>query len=368
MKRKSNKEYEKALKLYSNGYIDKAIEVLEKGISRDLSNSSLLNLKGILLYIKGDLQEAIALWNINRDYNNDKIALSYLKDVRNDYERKELYIEAEDLIEKLNIDEAIKKLNLCLKSDFNSININNLLAISYFKKGDYERSKEYINKVTEIDKNNYKAKIIKKELNEILEDNNGINKKNIVFSIITITILFLLGIFLKNNFINKNNELNNLGISSSMEYSNNDNSISNNKEEVNNEEIEKIIDSLTEEEIKDNYIKASNYYEEEDYIKVKEVLEKTINGSNESHLKDDMIFLLAATFEKIGDNKKSILNYEEYINLYNDGSYIEEAYYKLALLYKNTDLNKSKKYAGIIKENYSNSIYNNNYIKEIIES
>ena len=46
--------------------------------------------------------------------------------------------------------------------------------------------------------------------------------------------------------------------------------------------------------------------------------------------------------------------------------YSEEIYYKLALAYEDTDLNKSKEYAEHIKKEFSNSIYNNSKISQII--
>ena len=70
----NNKIYEKALSLYNNGNIDKAIELCEKGISNSLKDGKILNLKGLLLYTQGRLEEANALWKMNKDYNNDSIA------------------------------------------------------------------------------------------------------------------------------------------------------------------------------------------------------------------------------------------------------------------------------------------------------
>ena len=63
--------------------------------------------------------------------------------------------------------------------------------------------------------------------------------------------------------------------------------------------------------------------------------------------------------------KEAIEYYEEYIAKY-DKTYIEEIYYKLALAYEEIDLNKSKEYAEHIKKEFSNSIYNNSKISQII--
>lgn len=379
-----NKNYEKALKLYSNGNINKAIEIVDKGITNDLANSNLLNLKGLLLYIKGELDEAIVIWNINKDYNNDKISLSYLRDINNDYKKIQLYNEAELLIKNLNIDEALNLLSLCKESDFNYINVNLLIALCYFKKGNYDESQKYINKVLEVDKNNGKAITIKKEIDKF----NGKNSFNKLSLILVAIILIITSVILKYDVKDlykkdKNKEVfNNLKVQENSENDTNNNNeivenikeedkeeIKQSNEEEKKEEAQKVeIKYLTDEEIINNYQEASDYYDKEDYTRTRDILKNTIIASKENYLKDDSIFLLAATYEKLSDNDNAIKEYEVYVNSYKDGAYIQESYYKLALLYKNINLKKSKEYANIIRNNYSDSIYNNNVMKEIIES
>ena len=83
---------------------EEAIELCEKGISNSLKDAKILNLKGLLLYTKGKLEEAIALWKINKDYNNNSIAKAYIEDSKNDFNRYLLCKEAESLINNLYID------------------------------------------------------------------------------------------------------------------------------------------------------------------------------------------------------------------------------------------------------------------------
>ena len=91
MGNKLNKIYEKSMDNYNKGYIEKALEECEKGISLNLKDVRLLNLKGMLLYIKGDLKGAIAVWKINKDYNNDEISKIYIRDAKKDEENIKLY-------------------------------------------------------------------------------------------------------------------------------------------------------------------------------------------------------------------------------------------------------------------------------------
>lgn len=382
MKKKGKKTYEKALNLYNNGYIDKAILVCEIGISRDLEDSNLLNLKGLLLYLKGDLEDAISLWKINKYNNEDEISKAYLKDIERDFHRRDLFKEAENLIRNLNIDSAIEFLTYCKESDYNSINVNNALAICYMKKGQYDECKRCLEKVFSLDKDNIEANSINKEIDELL--NTSSNKNIIMKSIIVTAIICIIitsGILVKNRF--QNNLNNNVG--SNLEIAEKNENIAENnsqetlsstdniKEETGNivedkEEVDLEKNVLTEEEIRGNYIESTNLFDEEKYEDARDILKHTVIYSENSHLNDDIIFLLASTYEKLGDNNEAIKNFEKYISSYENGNYIEESYYKIALLYKDLNNDKSKYYAKELASKYSNSIYNNSNIKDILNN
>lgn len=392
MSKKENKKiYEKALNLYNNGYIDEAINLCEKGISRDLNNSNIVNLKGILLYLKGNLKEAIALWKINKDYNNDEISKTYLKDIEKDFKREELYEEAEGLIDNLLIDDAIENLLECSKSDFNLINVSNALAICYLRKGQYEESLIAVEKVFSTDKNNIKAKEIKKDINNILSIKNKDNLllKIVILILVTVVLImsFRVSILLKER---KNNDRNNITIEENNEQKNETQSNSNNngdekenidsenkaKEDVNKDKEntnkedkkkEEVVE-LTSEQILENYKEGTSLFEKRKYKEAKEILEYTLKPSDGNDLNDDILFFLASTLEKIGDVEGSIKYFEEFILKYNNGNYIQESYYKVALLYKEKDIEKSKNYAKELVSRFPNSIYNNKNIKEILAS
>lgn len=388
MKNNNKKEYKKALNLYNNGYIDKAIEICEIGISRSLEDSNLLNLKGLLLYLKGELEEAISLWKINKYHNDDEIAKAYLKDIEIDFNRRELFKESEELIRNLNIDEALQILMICKESDYNSINVNNALAICYMRKGEYVECQKCIDKVFSVDKYNIEAKSIKKEIDEILniKSNSSVVIKSIIITGI-ICIIITSGILIKgklqngfkddaeNNFevVNKNGEVD---ASESIDVSNldtNSESINTSTKESSND-IDKKEDSnlnehiLNEDEIRENYMKATDSFDEEKYNDTKVILESTIIYAENSHLNDDIMFLLASTYEKLGDNNEAIKNFEKYISSYENGNYIEESYYKIALLYRDLNKDKSKYYAKELISKYSNSIYNNTNIIDILNN
>lgn len=390
-KKENKKIYEKALSLYNRGYIDESIDLCEKGISRDLNNSNIINLKGLLLYLKGDLNEAIALWKINKDYNNDEISKTYLKDIEKDFKRGELYKESEEFINNLLIDKAIENLLECSKSDFNLINVNNALAICYLRKGQYDNGLIALEKVFTTDKKNIKAKEIEKEINSILniKNKNNLLLKVVILGLITVVLIMSVRVNLllkerrnnieNNTAANGNKELDNeVAVNSSNEDIEKEKNNSENKKQENidkdkentneEEEIKEEIIELSGEKILENYKEGTDLFEKGKYKEAKKILEYTLKPSEGNHLNDDILFLLASTSEKSGDIEDSIKYFEEFILKYNNGNYIEESYYKISLLYKEKDIEKSKYYAKELMSKFPNSIYNNKNIKEILAS
>src|SRR4051794_16018671 len=128
---KSGKLYVKAMNKYNDGYIDKALNLCEKSISINITNSAALNLKGILHYLKGDLENAKKMWNINYKRNNDEVSKKYLKDSIKDKEKLQVYVNALDLIKQLNISGALTILKQCENSHFNFINVSNSISLCY---------------------------------------------------------------------------------------------------------------------------------------------------------------------------------------------------------------------------------------------
>ena len=61
MNKKAKRAYNKAMDYYEKGKINKALEICEDVLSEGLDNPAVLNFKGLLLYQKGNLTEAISL-------------------------------------------------------------------------------------------------------------------------------------------------------------------------------------------------------------------------------------------------------------------------------------------------------------------
>ncbi|WP_242835813.1 tetratricopeptide repeat protein [Clostridium sp. DL-VIII] len=107
MEKKSRKTYDKAMNYYEQGRIDKALELCEEILSEGLDSPLVLNFKGLLLYQMGNLSDAVTVWKINSDLNNDDIARSYIEDSITDENRLELYKRGEEALEQFKVDKAL---------------------------------------------------------------------------------------------------------------------------------------------------------------------------------------------------------------------------------------------------------------------
>ena len=213
MDNKSRKIYNKVLDYREKGEINKALELCESILAENLREAEILNFKGLMLYEKGMLKDAVTVWKINVDLNNDSMASSYVKDAGYDQERMRIYKEAEQLLKKSDINNAIPLFLECAKSDFNSIKVNTGLAWCYQKKGDYYRAKEYVDKALKIDKNAVTANEIRRQLDEmdLYYGEKKSSKGKILISIALIAaIIAAVGGY---TAMNKNNENNSISTS-----------------------------------------------------------------------------------------------------------------------------------------------------------
>lgn len=412
MSRKMGELYNKAVRYHDEGELDKAIEVCEKAMSESLKNEAILNLKGIILYQKGMLDDAITVWNINREFNDNDIAKSYIKDSINDREKIELYKTSEFLLKKLEIDKAIELLNRCKKSDFNTIKVNTALGKCYLKKGMPKEAKEYLNEALIVNKNYKEAKGLIKEIDEIYGDNKRSNSNKKIYIITFLIAVLAGGGFGIYNMITKGEAKANLPSETAE-----------NKVEVQSKEEEKKaaedkkeetaketnldtdklnsamknndyysiasilgdlnVDNLKGEdkklydkakkELKDEgvqkfYDNGQKYCNDKEYKKALDEFLIALPYSKGTYLNEHILYYLGVTESELKDNKEAIKYLEEYYKYFSDGSYVDEVLYRLALLNEKTNIDDSKLYARIIKDKYANSMYNNDKISKILGS
>jgi len=430
MNKKAEKAYAKAMDYYEKGKINKALEICEEVLLEGLDNPVVLNFKGLLLYQKGNLNEAITVWKINEDFNNDDIAKNYIKDSVADERRLDLYKQGEQALKQFKIDKALELFKICSESDFNAIKVNTGIAICYQKKGDLYKAKEYVDKALSIDQNAITAKIIKKELKEDGVDLDSQNSSK--GFLIGITILFLVlaivaGGYLIMSKVKAKNLANNIEETKDNELLEEKSSTVDDSKETEVQETSKVNSETTSEEIVKKDPKSTNfdkdklktlmeskdlagvyeqlknvkaesissedtevynkavdlmksegvskfyeyglwYFNQSNYLDARISFDKAYTYCEGNSLKEHIVFYRASATYKQQDNQTALAQYEEYYNQYPKGIYVQEALYQLTLLSNSVDKEKSKTYANILINNFPNSIYINDNIASILRS
>lgn len=402
---KSNNLYKKALALFENGKIDRAIEVCEKSIAEDARNKAAMNLKGMIFYFKGDLEEAKKVWKLNCKINKDKVTEKYLNGIENDEKLFNYFLKALKCMEKLKISEALELLKKCEESDYNCINVSNNIAICNVKLGDYEKANIYLEKVLKLDKYNETAVETKKQLENIGVIKSKFHFKSLLKPIAAVLILFIIigSVYVYNkNFKNarkvsmknekkvtvkkklKSVPKKQIKVQNKFNAAELENAI-NNKDydkivyyeetfkdkdvRINDEAIlNKALEVLKNDGVLYFYTTGCSYVKKGDYANAKLYFLKAYNYGSSSYLYKDIIYFIGTTYKNLGDIENEIKYYEMYDSNYKTGSYEETVLYELAVAYKDIDKGKAKSYANSLEQHYPTSIYNNSVIKSIISN
>ncbi|AWI07284.1 tetratricopeptide repeat protein [Clostridium drakei] len=408
---RSKKIYIKASNKYNSGYIDKAMDLCEESISLDIKNAASINLKGLLHYLKGDIDSARKLWKMNHQINNDGVSEKYLASTKSDETRLYTYEKAISLIKGLYINEALDLLEQCSESDYNYINVNNYKALCYIKKGQYDKAIDSIENVMKIDKNNSMAKENKKILVKCGVIKNKIETKKVIYCLIGILLIIVVtfgstAIFkkVKSNIakshstktskVNAAKISNNNGnkttkeapkkiqqetfpadkIKSDIQNKNFDNlyddyikwkdkNISNDDKEV----ISSVITILKNEGVEYFYGKGDGYINSQDIPNAKNNLIKAYEIGADNYLYPHIIYMLGTSFYLSSDSQNAIKYYTQYDEKYGTDDYEETVLYALATMYKDLDKDKALTYAQKLVDKYPKSIYNNSVIKSLIK-
>lgn len=402
MENRVQEKYKKCLEKYIDGDLKKALNLCEECMSESLKFAPVLNLKGLILYQQGKLEEAISVWKINREINDDNLSKTYIKDALADEERLKIYIKAEKKLRELEVTEAIELLKECTESDFNCIKVNTALALCYLRKGEYEVCNEYVQKVLSVDKNYGLIKEIEKEINLIYKRkrNKGLNKK---LGIILLISVFLGGGLVGINYLNQGKdkvEVENNKPTIGKENTNPIEPSKNEEVKLNIESLKKAIDikdfdkihilikEVDSKSIKESdkeiyekalkllkkdgaiefYNEGQELYNKEKFKESKTILEKAYIYGKEIYVYEHILYYLSLNEIKLDNEDKALKYLEEYDNKFKEGSYEEDVLYKLTLLNdKKGNLETAKKYGRRLKKDFPKSIYNNTNVTKVLE-
>ena len=407
---KSKKFYLKAKKFYDSGELDKSIEYCNYSVGENIKNPSALNLKGLILYLRGDIESSQKIWELNLRINRDSVSSIYLNNLKDDEDVMKKFISAQKLYQSSNVEEAVIRFKEIEDESFNSINTFSKLAQCYCYLGDKEQAKKYVNKVLSMDKKNTEVKKVARTLYPVKEARKYI--------IPIVCVLFL--VFGINNFWQEDK-------SSNKSTYNKVVTLEGNKEQVSKEntptatiaggntnevvettntedgvpvvEMKHAIDSLDLYKLNDLYIankeKGKNLTEKNLLIECENILKrqgvqqfyeqgyKCIEENNpqealkylkiahryseENYLNEHIEYFIGIAYKSIGDSDNFVKSFEEYVNKYPEGNYITTVLYDLATFYLEIDLEKSKHYEEILYNDYGDSDMNNSVIKEIVQ-
>ena len=116
------------------------------------------------------------------------------------------------------------------------------------------------------------------------------------------------------------------------------------------------------------YEDGLSLFKEKKYEEALAYFKKALDFSEDSYLNPHIIYFIATSNDNLKNTDESIKYYKMYLDKYKKDTYTAECIYKLALLYKDKDKELAKKYASKIEDDYSDSIYYNDKIKDIIYS
>ena len=419
---KSTKYYRKALTKYHKGYIDEAISLCGQSVAENNKFKAATSLKGVLFYFKGDLENARELWDFNVRMNKDVVSQKYIENTRCDDEFLNIFARAVTFIKEVRINEALELLQECEKSDFNVINVSNYISLCMIKQGRFEEARKYIDKVLNLDKKNSMALNNIKMMKEygIIENNFGI--KVIAAALV---VLLILGSSLSMLYMSRKKTANSSAGTKVQNIQNSSATQKDNSKDKTNApatqtpavttptppaQTEKPQDTFPAEQVKkdlessnfDNIYtdilnwKDKNISEENKALiaKGEEILKNKAIGyfyskARELSVSGDIktaadyyfrvytygknndfyehgLYFLGSSKEKLGNTADALKYYEEYSNAFPKGSYEDTVLYQLANIYSSTDITKAKHFASLLREGFSDSIYNNSVIKNIL--
>lgn len=382
--------YREGMKCFVEGNLNKAFSYLTLVASTGVEGEELNNAIALMLIYKGNFEEAYKFFVLNNKNYRDGTSKRYLSSIEQINECIEKHNLAVSLIKQDKYEEALFHLVSLRTSGFRTLNDDILACLIYCLKKDYIKCNEILREMHLINK----EEVFFYELKDYIDKKKYSRFKVCAASIAAVAIVF--SSIAVSGFNSEKPRDANENVSSKSVV---------NVKKTNVESDYKILATLTNymmredlynfwindknidpskldansrtvyNQLKEKFIDKSQgffynngleFFKSENYKKAYEYMLIAYENKKGNYLDEHITFYLAKSAKASG--LEAAEYYREYINKYPKGSYIEESLYDLAIIdYSNNNMKEAKKYASIIVEQYSNTMYNNDKIRTIMD-
>lgn len=379
LKLESYKKYNEALNMIERNFMTSATEIIEEALELNPKDVDILNLKGLLKFLKCNFDESFESFYKSTCYDNNELARKYVKLLTSDEFGIFLsrYNHAIRFIDNDLNQESIQILENIVNEEPELIEPYLLLHLIYEKLGDHIKANQYLDSLRSVDKDN---SLFEKELSNTIskpiESKEEVKKSKShkpLYAIVVVLII-LIGILymsnkkkldtLSNEITQKDEQLDktNKNLDKTKDELNETKTENNDKKEENKSEV-----IVGDEE--DLFNKAMDFKEEGNTNEAIKYLELVVaNGKTKKYVSES-IYQLALLNEKEKHNEEAIKYYKKYINTYNTSdNYYDDSYYNLGMLYyKEGNLEKAQQAFYSLRAEDPDSMYNNSKVESILK-
>lgn len=389
--------YREGMKCFAEGSLDKALSYLKIAATEGIDRPEVNDAIALILIYKGDFEEAYKIFLDSSKKFDRGISQKYLSSVDELNSCVEKHNLAIDLINQNKYDEALDHLLFIRNTGFRTINDDMLLCFLYCIRKEYKNCKEVLEEIHSINK----EEVFYYKMKNYLDKKSYSRLRLYAASIVAIIIFSSIIIWRPNDNAPYKAEEKSISVKQVAVANNNKDNIKDNNTDSNYKILANLANDIMKEDLYDFvindknldaskldeeskkvynqlettykskaevyfYKNGSELYKSGNYKKAYEYLLIAYSNMKGDYLDEHIIFYLAKSAKASGNEGAKY--YMEYVNRYPKGCYREEALYDLAILsYQNNDKKEAEKYASIILEQYSNSMYNNNKIRLILQ-
>ncbi|MBC6002810.1 tetratricopeptide repeat protein [Paraclostridium tenue] len=375
LKLESYKKYNEALNMIDRNFITSATEIVEEALELNPKDVDILNLRGLLKFLKCNFDESFESFYKSLCYNNNQLARKYV-DLLSSEEFSIFLSRYNHAIRFVNNDlnqESIQILENIINEEPELIEPYLLLHLIYEKLGDNEKANEYLDKLQAVDKDN---SLFEKEVSKITNDEktkeaSKKTKNHIPLYALIVVLVIAIGAL----YINNKKKLNHLAsqvTEKNKELDKTSEKLDKTKDELEQAKTQKE-DNKKDEIIvgdeEDLFNKAMEFKEDgnnKEAIKYLKLVLK--NGKTKKYI-SEAIYQLGLINEKENNNEEAIKYYSKYINTYKPSdNYYDDSYYNIGMIYyKEGDLDKAQKTFYSLRAEDPDSMYNNSKVESILK-